>query len=66
LQKLFSGQSKKKNKKKQRANAISVNNVPKIVLTGTLDNIKRAEEYFNDIYLDIGSIVTIPLISLFS
>ena len=39
--------------------------VPKIVFTGTKDNIDKAVQYFEDIYSDIGSIVTIPLVKLF-
>ena len=40
--------------------------MPKIVRTGTKENIDIAVEYFEGIYSDIGSFVTIPLIFLFT
>ena len=39
--------------------------MPKIVITGTKENIDIAEEYFEGIYSEISSFVTIPLIFLF-
>ena len=37
----------------------------KIVFTGTYDNVKKALQYFEDTYREIGSFVTIPLSLLF-
>ena len=40
--------------------------MPKIVLTGTQDNIENALTYFENIYSEIGSTETIPLVNLFA